>query len=54
MSYVTAKQRYTIATMLSQGYKQKEIASTIGKDKSVISREISRNKDKRNNECRYD
>jgi IS30 family transposase len=54
MSHVTAEQRYTIAMMLSQGYKQKEIASTIGKDKSVISREISRNKDKRNNEYRYE
>jgi IS30 family transposase len=29
--------------MRSQGYKQKDIARTIGKDKSVVSREISRN-----------
>ena len=33
--------------MLKQGYKQKEIAITISKDKSVISRELKRNSDNR-------
>ncbi len=34
--------------MLEQGFTQKEIADTIGKNKSVISREIKRNCNKRN------
>ena len=34
--------------MLQKGYSQKEIAEAISKDKSTISREIKRNKDKRN------
>lgn len=34
--------------MLKQGYKQVEIAMAIGKDKTVISKEIKRNSDKRN------
>jgi transposase, IS30 family len=48
MSHVTEQQRYTIAVMLQQNYKQKEIAKAIGKDESVVSREIKRNCDKRN------
>jgi len=40
--------------MKQQGYKQKEIAKAIEKDKSVISREIKRNCDKRSGEYRYD
>lgn len=47
MSHVTESQRYTIAAMLKQGYKQIEIATAIDKCKSVISREIRRNSDKR-------
>lgn len=54
MSHVTKSQRYTIEVMNEQGYKQKEIAKSIGKDKSVVSREISRNKDKRSGEYRSD
>ena len=34
--------------MLQNGYTQKDIAQVINKDKSVVSREISRNADKRN------
>ncbi len=34
--------------MIKNSYTQTEIARTIGKDKSVISREIKRNRDKRN------
>lgn len=48
MSHVTEGQRYTIERMLKQGYTQKEIAIVIEKDKSVVSREIKRNKDQRN------
>ena len=47
MGQITREQRYTISVMLKQGYKQKEIAEAIGKDKSVVSREIKRNKGKR-------
>ncbi|OPZ02763.1 MAG: hypothetical protein BWZ11_00654 [Bacteroidetes bacterium ADurb.BinA395] len=37
MSHLTRKQRYTIVSMLQNGYKQKEIALVINKDKSVVS-----------------
>jgi IS30 family transposase len=43
--HITKAQRYTISSMLKQGYKQFEIAKAIGKDKSVISRELKRNSD---------
>ena len=48
MPHLTSEQRYTVSCMFHQGKKQVEIATTIGKDKSVISREIKRNKDQRN------
>ena len=54
MSHVTVEQRYTIGVMLQQNYKQIEIAKAIGKDKSVVSREIKRNSDKRNGKYRSD
>lgn len=54
MSHLTEEQRYTISTMLENGYKQVEIARVIAKDKSVVSREIKRNKDKRNGIYKYD
>ena len=47
MSQITEEQRYTISKMQKGGYKQSEISKTIGKDKSVVSREIKRNKDQR-------
>jgi transposase, IS30 family len=47
MSHLTEKQRYTIQILLLQNYTQSEIASLIGRDKSVVCREISRNCDKR-------
>lgn len=47
MSHITYEQRYTIQVMLAKGISQNEIGLTIGKHKSVISREISRNKDGR-------
>ena len=46
MSQLTAQQRYTIAQLLKQGKTQKEIALTIEKDKSVVSRELNRNSNK--------
>ena len=33
--------------MLNQGHNQSQIAKAIGKDKSVVSREIKRNSDQR-------
>ena len=47
MSHITESQRYTISSMFKQGYKQFEIARAIGKNKSVISRELKRNSDRR-------
>ncbi len=54
MSKVTFEQRYTIGVMLQQNFKQIDIAKAIGKDKSVVSREIKRNCDNRNGEYRSD
>ena len=54
MAHLTESQRYTIQAMLSVGFKQMEIADAIGKDKSVISREIKRNSDLRSGEYRGD
>jgi len=54
MSHITEAQRYTIEAMKAQGHKQKNIALAIGKDKSVISRELSRNCDKRSGNYGYD
>ena len=48
MSHLTFEQRYAIAVMYQNGKKKSEIAVTIGKDKSVITRELQRNCDKRN------
>jgi IS30 family transposase len=53
MSHITYEQRYTISTMVKQGFRQIDIAKVIGKDKSVISREIKRNKDMRNGEYKH-
>jgi len=41
--HLTSAQRYTISVMYQQGHKQKDITATIGKNKSVVSREIKRN-----------
>jgi len=54
MSHLTKEQRYTISTMLENGYKQSAIAKVISRDKSVVSREIKRNKDKRNGNYKAD
>lgn len=47
MSQLTSAQRYTISVMYKQGIAQKVIAAAIGKDKSVVSRELSRNRNDR-------
>ena len=47
MSHLTKEQRYTIARMLQAGYAKKDICTAIGKDKSVLSRELKRNSSKR-------
>ena len=46
MTQLTKEQRYTISVMHKQGFQQKEIAATINKDKSVVSRELDRNRNK--------
>jgi IS30 family transposase len=42
--HLTPEQRYTIFVMYQKKFSQKQISEIIGKDKSVISRELSRNK----------
>jgi IS30 family transposase len=48
MRHITQEQRYTIFVLLEKGKTQTEIAEIIGKHKSSISREITRNADQRN------
>lgn len=43
MGQITIEQRYVIQSLLSIGLQQKEIAIQVGRDKSVISRELKRN-----------
>lgn len=47
MSHLTYEQRYTISIMLQAGINQSSIAEALNRSKSVISREISRNKDQK-------
>ena len=54
MSHITGEQRYTIEALLTNGKTQSFIAAVIKKNKSVVSREISRNKDKRNGKYKAD
>jgi len=53
MPHITQEQRYAIFQMLEQGKKQIEIAKFIGRDKSVVSRELRRNCDKRDGKYEY-
>ena len=48
MAHLTQEQRYTIATLKQEKYSITDIASRIGKNKSVVSRELKRNSDSRN------
>ena len=50
MAHLTQQQRYTIGCMKANGFSRKEIGETIGKDKSVLSREFKRNSDGRSGE----
>ena len=54
MKHLTVEQRYEIWAMLQKGSKQKDIALAIGKDKSVVSRELHRNCDNRSKKYRVD
>jgi IS30 family transposase len=54
MSHLTQEQRYTIANMKQLGYRQNQIATIIGKGKSVVSRELKRNQDYRSGAYRSD
>jgi transposase, IS30 family len=47
MSHLTPEQRYTIEVLQKEKYSQTDIAKRVGKDKSVICRELQRNSDKR-------
>jgi len=47
MSHITKGQRYVIESMLQAGCTKKSICTAIGKDKSVLSRELKRNSSKR-------
>jgi hypothetical protein len=48
--HLTSEQRYTIAQMKTDGFANKAICQTIGKDKSLLSRELRRNADARKGE----
>ena len=54
MSHLTYEQRYTICIMLRSGHTQSFIATALGRDKSVISREIRRNRDGRSKQYNVD
>lgn len=54
MAHINREQRYTIAQMKNNGFSRKEICEVIGKDKSVLSRELKRNSDKRNETYKAD
>jgi IS30 family transposase len=47
MAHITREQRYTIECLLAKGKSITYIAETIGKNKSVVSREIKRNTNER-------
>lgn len=49
MAHLTLEQRYKIESLKEVGKSISEIANLLGKDKSVISRELKRNCDGRNN-----
>ena len=54
MSQITYEQRYTISVMLNQGFSKSKIGVFLEKDRSVIGREIMRNKDERSGKYRYE
>jgi transposase, IS30 family len=54
MAHLTMEQRYTISVLQGENYPQNLIAERIGKHPSVVSRELKRNRDLRNNEYKPD
>jgi IS30 family transposase len=52
MLHLNSEQRYAIESYLGDKISQSKIAELLGKSKSVISREIARNKDSRNGKYR--
>jgi IS30 family transposase len=54
MAHLTLEQRYEIEVGIAKNMSQTEIALEIGKNKSVINREIKRNSDLRNNKYSAD
>lgn len=48
MAHLTQEQRYTIEVLHKENFTQTAIAERIGKNKSVVCRELKRNKDLRN------
>jgi IS30 family transposase len=52
MSHLTQEQRYTIEVLHKGNYFQTAIAQIIGRDKSVVNRELKRNCDKRSGNYR--
>ena len=52
MAHLTLEQRYRIEFCISENKNYTEIGGYIDKDKSVVSREISRNSDARNGKYR--
>ena len=54
MGHLTQEQRYTIEVLRNNNYTLKEIGGIIGRDKSVICRELKRNSDNRNGVYRSD
>ena len=54
MAHITQEQRYTIEVLLARGESITNIAKAIGKHKSVVSREIARNKDMRSGKYKAD
>ena len=52
MNHLTLEQRYQISDLLSAGYSRGHIAEQVGVHKSTISRELSRNSDRRNGDYR--
>ena len=45
MGHITIEQRYVIQSLLTHGLQHQQIANQIGKDKSVVCRELKRNSD---------
>jgi len=54
MGHLTVEQRYTISILLKKKLSPSVIADCLGRNKSVISREIKRNCDQRSGEYRYE